>query len=436
MARKFKSITIISIIAFFAWTISVYDYIMFGNLLPVIQKYFGWTDTQAGLLATLVAVGTLFVSFTVGPIIDRLGRVKAIVITTGAVALSSLLTGLAGFMISLVAFIWIIISRSMSGYGYSEQAANSAYLTEIYKEKIRGTIYSFVQGGWPVGVLIAAGFTLILINIVPWYAIFWIATIPAIVVALIALYFLPETDRFIHIQTVRKLMKEGKFEEAKKIIEKYKVDLEEAKKMTYTQLFTSKLRKHTIFLASAFLTNWIGIEVLVVLITLVLTSAKHVAFTSSLEWLIIANALAYVGYIVHGIIGDKIGRRETIMMGWIIAGIASILMLLTPLTNLVLIEILYIIFLFFMIGPYSALFTYMGESFPTRARGTGVAFVNAMGTIGAIIGAALLTSLLAIGLDMGTAAVLAGGIPTLASGLLLLGARRIKPGMKLEDIAF
>jgi len=436
MARKFKSITIISIIAFFAWTISVYDYIMFGNLLPVIQKYFGWTDTQAGLLATLVAVGTLFVSFTVGPIIDRLGRVKAIVITTGAVALSSLLTGLAGFMISLVAFIWIIISRSMSGYGYSEQAANSAYLTEIYKEKIRGTIYSFVQGGWPVGVLIAAGFTLILINIVPWYAIFWIATIPAIVVALIALYFLPETDRFIHIQTVRKLMKEGKFEEAKKIIEKYKVDLEEAKKMTYTQLFTSKLRKHTIFLASAFLTNWIGIEVLVVLITLVLTSAKHVAFTSSLEWLIIANALAYVGYIVHGIIGDKIGRRETIMMGWIIAGIASILMLLTPLTNLVLIEILYIIFLFFMIGPYSALFTYMGESFPTRARGTGVAFVNAMGTIGAIIGAALLTSLLAIGLDIGTAAVLAGGIPTLASGLLLLGARRIKPGMKLEDIAF
>lgn len=435
MARKFKSITIISIIAFFAWTISVYDYIMFGNLLPVIQKYFGWTDTQAGLLATLVAVGTLFVSFTVGPIIDRLGRVKAIVITTGAVALSSLLTGLAGFMISLVAFIWIIISRSMSGYGYSEQAANSAYLTEIYKEKIRGTIYSFVQGGWPVGVLIAAGFTLILINIVPWYAIFWIATIPAIVVALIALYFLPETDRFIHIQTVRKLMKEGKFEEAKKIIEKYKVDLEEAKKMTYTQLFTSKLRKHTIFLASAFLTNWIGIEVLVVLITLVLTSAKHVAFTSSLEWLIIANALAYVGYIVHGIIGDKIGRRETIMMGWIIAGIASILMLLTPLTNLVLIEILYIIFLFFMIGPYSALFTYMGESFPTRARGTGVAFVNAMGTIGAIIGAALLTSLLAIGLDIGTAAVLAGGIPTLASGLLLLGARRIKPGMKLEDIA-
>ena len=122
-------------------------------------------------------------------------------------------------------------------------------------------------------------------------------------------------------------------------------------------MFASKLRKHT-FLAAAFLTNWMGIEVLTVLITFVLTTAKHVAFTSTLEWLVIANALAYVGYITHGIIGDKIGRRETIMMGWIIAGISSIIMLLTPPSYPLLIEILYIIFLFFMIGPYSALFTY------------------------------------------------------------------------------
>jgi MFS family permease len=179
-----------------------------------------------------------------------------------------------------------------------------------------------------------------------------------------------------------------------------------------------------------------GIEVLTVLITFVLTTAKHVAFTSTLEWLVIANALAYVGYITHGIIGDKIGRRETIMMGWIIAGISSIIMLLTPPSYPLLIEILYIIFLFFMIGPYSALFTYMGESFPTRARGTGVAFVNAMGPIGGITGAALLTSLLAVKINMSIAAILAGGIPTLLSGLLLIGARRIKPGMKLEDIIF
>jgi MFS family permease len=124
-------------------------------------------------------------------------------------------------MSALPAFIWIIIFRAFSGYGYSEQAANSAYLTEIYKEKVRGTLYSFVQGGWPVGVLIASGFILLLIDRVPWYYIFWLAAIPAIVIALLALLLLPETDRFLHIQEVRKLMKEGKVEEAKKLIEKY-----------------------------------------------------------------------------------------------------------------------------------------------------------------------------------------------------------------------
>ncbi|BBD73621.1 MFS transporter [Sulfodiicoccus acidiphilus] len=433
---KIKSIVGISVIAFLAWTISVYDYILFGNMLPVMQSYFHWTDTQSSLLATLVSIGILLVSFTVGPMIDRFGRVKAIAITTAGVAISSLLTGIAGLLVAPIAFVWIAVVRAFSGFGYSEQAANSAYLTEIYKEKVRGTIYSFVQGGWPIGVLLGSAFIILLLGKVPWYAIFWFATIPAVVVALLALFLLPETERYFHIRTVRAYIKAGKVEEAKSLMDKYKVDIDEAKKMTYGQLFSSKLRKHTTFLSLSFLTNWMGIEVFVVLITLVLTTAKGISFTSTLTWLIIANALSYIGYVAHGILGDRIGRRDTILMGWIVAGLAGIGMMLAPSSDPLLVEILYVITLFFIIGPYSALFSYMGESFPTRARGTGVAFVNAMGPIGGLAGAGALTAILASGASMTIAAILAGGIPTLASGLLLLGARRIRPGMKLEDISY
>ena len=52
---------------------------------------------------------------------------------------------------------------------------------------------------------------------------------------------------------------------------------------------------------------------------------------------------------------------------------------------------MYTIGLFFIIGPYAALLFFMGESFPTRVRGTGASFVNAMGPIGAIAGGALLS---------------------------------------------
>jgi MFS family permease len=434
--KKTKSTLWISFIAFWAWTISVYDYILFGNLLPVIQNYYGWSSAEIGLLGTLVALATLLPAFTVGPILDRLGRVKGIAITTGAVALSSFLSGLTIFFSGIAAFVWLVFARLFSGFGYSEQAANSAYLTEIYKEKTRGTIYSFVQGGWPIGVLLGAAFIYGLISSVSWAEIFWYATIPAIIIAIAALLVLPETERYIHISKVREYLKLGKVEETKKLIDTYKVDLEEAKKFTYIQLFGRGLRKHTIFLSSAFFTNWMGVEIYIIFITLILTTVKSVAFTSTLIWLIIANALSYIGYVIHGIIGDKIGRRETIMMGWIISGIAGTILLVAPIYDPTIIEILYIINLFFLIGPYSALFTYMGESFPTRARGTGVAFVNAMGPIGGLAGAAIFTALLATNVNMAIAGVIAGGIPTILSGLLLLGARRIKPGMKLEDISY
>jgi len=47
-----------TIIAFFAWLFAVFDYIMFGTLLPQIASSFGWTDATASLVSTFVSVGT------------------------------------------------------------------------------------------------------------------------------------------------------------------------------------------------------------------------------------------------------------------------------------------------------------------------------------------------------------------------------------------
>jgi hypothetical protein len=46
-----------SIVAFCAWVFSVYDFIMFGVMLPVIAEAFGWTTDFAVLMNTLVTVG-------------------------------------------------------------------------------------------------------------------------------------------------------------------------------------------------------------------------------------------------------------------------------------------------------------------------------------------------------------------------------------------
>jgi len=116
----------------------------------------------------------------------------------------------------------------------------------------------------------------------------------------------------------------------------------------------------------------------------------------------------------------------------VISGIAYSIMLFGPDAPAFVLT-MYTIGLFFIIGPYAALLFFMGESFPTRVRGTGASFVNAMGPLGAIVGGALLTAFLSLsGENMVLAAFLSGALATLLSGLLMLGTRDVKDPHQAE----
>jgi sugar phosphate permease len=280
-------------------------------------------------------------------------------------------------------------------------------------------------------VLLASAFTALLLAPVGWRGVFMLATIPALIVAALGLR-LKESPRFLAMQRVRQLEKEGRHEEAVEFGRHFDIDVHHVQETTLQQIFEPDIRRHTIFLSLAFLTNWIGIQVFAVLGTTVLTEGKGVSFGSALTVLIISNAAAYIGYLCHGFVGDRIGRRLTIAGGWVISGLAYSLMLFGPSSDIFVLT-MYTIGLFFIIGPYAALLFFMGESFPTRVRGTGASFVNAMGPIGAIAGGALLTAFLNLsGENMVLSAFLSGGVATILSGLLMLGTRNVTDPREAE----
>jgi MFS family permease len=294
-----------SFIAFIAWVFSVYDFILFGTLLPEMRGDFGWSEGYAATVSTLVSVGTFFVALLVGPLIDRVGRRMAMITTTAGAAISSGLTGLTpgGFSTP-----WIVGARSASGLGYSEQAVNSTYHNELYaaeeghgRRTNRGFLYSLVQGGWPVGVLFAALMSSILLPLVGWRGVFLVATFPAIVIAILGRR-LKESPQHEVLVRGRKLIAECRREEAEALGREYDVDFADtgSQQQSYKSLFEPQVRKHTIFLASAFLLNWFGIQVLNVLSTTVLTDGKDISFESSLGVLIVSNAVGFVGYMSFG----------------------------------------------------------------------------------------------------------------------------------------
>lgn len=414
-------------VAFFAWVFSVYDFILFGILLPPIAKSFGWSTATSTAIATTVSVGTFAVAMAVGPITDRIGRRRGMILTTAGAALSSGLTALTPFA------GWLIGARTLSGLGYSEQAVNATYLNELYScaeggrhDRRKGLVYSLVQGGWPIGVLFASLMTSLLLSHVGWRGVFAIATFPAVVIALLGRR-LKESPKFEVMSRVRRLVREGRVPEATALSAEHGVTLAtHAERASLASLFAPGIRRHTVFLALAFLLNWFGVQIFAVLGTTVLTDGKHVSFSSSLLVLILSNAVAFVGYVCFGFLGDRIGRRESIAIGWVLSGLAFAVMLLGQGTAVVVIG--YIVGLFFLIGPYSAVLFYLGESYPTRIRATGSSFVNSMGPIGGILGAATLTALVSSHHSISSAALVGGALTTALSGLFMLGARRIPPG--------
>lgn len=414
-----------TIIAFLAWTVAVYDFILFGTLLPRVKEDFGWSSSHALLISTFVSIGTAVVVLGVGPVVDRLGRRKGMMITVGGTALSSAATAASGGALSLVA------AKSVGGMGLSEQAVNATYLNEIYAvseseavRKHRGFIYSFVQTGWPLGALLAAGFVALMGSIVGpenWRLVFVVATLPALVIAFVCAR-LKESPQFDLQDRIRRLRKAGKTDEARALAAEYGIEHSESSSLA--RIFQGANRRNTIVLSVAWMINWFGIQTFSVLGTTVLEDGKGFSGNLTLLLVVFANIVGIFGYLFHGWAGDRFGRRNVIVGGWIVGGIMFALMLLGPASAAFVLPT-YMFGLFFLLGPYSAMNFFMAECYTTDCRATGATFIGAMSQPGAVIGGFLLTAMVSASVSFGTAAFWVGAVGTFASGLVMLLAKKV-----------
>ena len=414
-----KTIRQVSVVCFIAWVASVYDYTLFGTLLPIIAKEFGWTVTQSTAINTYATIGVFIVALAVGTIIDRMGRKKALIVLMLGGAVASGFTGAAIGAASLV------IIRSLSGFSMSEEVVNAVYLNEIYKKaKSRGLMYSLVQGGWPVGALVSAGLSAITLPIIGWRWSFVVAAVLSIVVVVLATR-LPESPTFSAMREVRRRRAAGDVESAHALAAEHDLDEAAHHQTGVRDVFTPELRRHTTCLALAWFFNWFAIQVFSVLGTTVLVEAKQVSFDNALIILVLSNAVGFVGYVFHGWLGDRIGRKPAVVLGWIAGGAVSFAMLIGPGTSGYIIP-LYSLTLFFLTGPYAALLFYMGESFPPQVRGMGANVAHVMAPLGGIAGSGLFTILLAVGVDTAWAAIIVGTGGLIASAFCMAGTRSMK----------
>ncbi len=417
------------ILALCAWTVAVFDYGLFGTLLPAMQKDFGWSDSHAYLINTLIAIGTAVVAFGVGPVIDRLGRRRGMQLTIGGTAVASVLTAVIPAKLGAISSAAVIGVRSLGGLGFSEQSVNATYLNEVFaitedekKKEHRGFWYGIVQGGWPLGFLLSSALAVAMLDRVGWRGMYLVATVPAVILVVVIGKKLKETPQYEMQEEVRRLQASGNGQEARALAGAYGVEVSDSAPIA--RILEPGLRRNTIVLSLAWIVNFFGISIFSVLGSSILANAKGVKLSTAFYMLVIINLGAYFGYIFHGWLGDRIGRQRTIVIGWMISGLAFAAMLSPLVTSSAMIVTTYAIGLFFLVGPYAAILFYMGECYPTDCRGTGTVIIGAMSQPGTIIGGFLFTAA-AAAWGTGAAALWVGALGTFLSGVLMLAAKPV-----------
>jgi MFS family permease len=419
-----KQIRFATVLCFLAWAFAVYDFILFGTLLPEIGADLGLDTAEQAKLVTWMSIGAVGLGLLAGPVVDKFGRKAGLAFTTAGAGIASALTALAAFVPVPV----LVAIRSLSGLGLAEQGVNGAYLSELYGasddpriKKRQGFIYSLVQGGWPIGAILAAGLTAVMLPRIGWAGCFVFAAIPSLIVAALARR-LRESPQFETVRKLRQMQKRGAHEEAEQLSAALGIE-EHGTHSTFADIFRGRDRRSTLSLGLGHVLNYFPVQVFSVLGTTVLVNVHDVSFTNSLAILLMSNLIAYLGYLVHGLLGDRFGRRNVIAFGWITGGIVFTAMIFGP-SDFWTVVLLYSIGTFFLIGPYSCVLFFVGESYETRVRGRGAAFVAAVGPVGAILSSALAATVLSNDGTWATAAFFFGAVPCVLSGLAVLFARK------------
>jgi MFS family permease len=426
-AANDRYVVYLIIVALSGWGLASYDLNLLVLLLPQIAKSLALTESQVGLLGVFVFLAQFVITLFAGYAMDQFGRRRVWMI---CLSLAAIFTGLTYFVQN---FSELAIIRALaSGMAFSELAVSITIVNEQVPAKNRGLLYSIVQGGWPLGVFLAAGVDL-LFGHLGWRFVFLLGVIP-IVLVIVGRSFVKESERFEHLQKVRAVHKSGDQAALAPLLREHEVDVAALERVTIAQLFATPgyVRRQVMTLTLVWMFYSISYVATNFYITYWLTKFKGFSSVEASTLLLVSGGIGFFFYILGGWLGERFGRSRVMIASGIL--IAPLNFLFLYLDNFTAVCIIYFLIYQATNGTWSgAGYAYQGESFPTRVRGTAVGFLSAMQVFGFLLGTLLWTFLIGVTTPTVTWWIIAIGFGLGIWTTLLL--KRIPPGQELERIA-
>jgi len=384
------------LVAFFGTLFDAADFALFGGALPLIRQEYGLTFQQAGLLATIGLVGAFVGALFWGTISDYIGRRTAFSATVGIFAVFTGLVASSWSVASLAVF------RFLSNFGLGGEVPVASTLTvEFMPGRIRGSATGSMMTAFPIGLVVAAGLSLLILPHFGWRALFAVGVLPALLLFFVARH-MPESVRY--------LLSRGRLEEATRTVEEIerragvqpaaraagdiKPDVATPPGITVLQLFAAGRAPRTILLwIVSFCFLWSSNGILFMLPTIL--TQRGLPLSQALVLQLVQASAAIFGYAACSFLIDWYGRRPVLFLyyfvgaafhlwfamatgSWMFAAIAAVGWV-NP-------------------GVYGPSCIYASELYPTHLRATAVGWFFGIGRIGSFLAPAVVGAMLQHGL--------------------------------------
>ncbi|MEV6385565.1 MFS transporter [Streptomyces sp. NPDC051773] len=351
--------------AFGGYALDSYDYFTLPLSMVALTAYFGLDNGQTGLFTTVTLVVSAIGGAAAGVLADRIGRVKALMITVITYAVFTVACGFAPNYETLLVF------RALQGLGFGgEWAVGAILVAEYASAKHRGRTLGAIQSSWAVGW----GLAVIVYTIVfsffdddlAWRVMFWTGALPALLVI-----------------WVRRSVEDAPQAAAARE--------RSAEKGSFAVIFrpgtaaAPGLLRTTLF--AVLLSTGVqgGYYTLATWVPTYLKTERGLSVVGTGGYLTFLISGAFIGYLTGGYLTDLLGRRRNIWLFAVLSALCILAYANIPSGADTLLLVLGFPLGFCMSAIFSGFGSYLSELYPAAVRGTGQGFTYNTGrAVGAV----------------------------------------------------
>jgi SP family xylose:H+ symportor-like MFS transporter len=358
-----------------------YDTAVISGAIGFLQIHFDLDPAGTGWAAACALLGCVAGVSIAGPLSDRFGRKRVLILAALFFLVSAIGTALPRNLTEFIVF------RIIGGLGVGAASISSPmYIAEISPARIRGRMVSVNQFAIILGMLLVyfVNYFITLYSSMDWNVqtgwrwMFGSETVPALLL-LVLLFFVPESPRWLVKQgrgeaALRVLTRIGGAEGARRLMDEIRESLQQ-KQATFAQLFRPGLRAVLVIgVTLAVLQQVTGINVFLYYAPEIFKKMGTGINTALLQTIVV-GAVNLIFTVVAIRTVDRIGRRPLMIAGGTGMGVCLTALGLAAFLGTTELWVLafvlgYIACFAVAVGPVT--WVILSEIFPTRIRGRAI----------------------------------------------------------------